>query len=112
MNGHSMPTIAPILDTSLAAPADSAIDIPVGTHRESDGSVTYEKCRDCHLFIDRNDVEEDSDFEIAPFVHLYGECDLCVATDESHDATPGGGRGTIEWWKANGPELMRARFDD
>lgn len=112
MNGNRMPTTAPALDAALATLAAITVDTPVGTHRGPDGSVTYEKCRDCHLFIDRNDSEEDGDFEIAPFVHLYGECDLCVATDESHDATPGGGRGTIEWWKANGPELMQARFDD
>ncbi|BDZ52653.1 hypothetical protein GCM10025867_48940 (plasmid) [Frondihabitans sucicola] len=84
---------------------------PTGIHLEADGTVTYEKCSACHLFVDRNDSFDDDD-TLAPYVHLYGECDLCVETDESHEARPGGGRGTLDYWKANGPDLMKARFDE
>lgn len=80
-----------------------------GIRLETDGTLTYEKCRDCHLFIDVNDVEYDDD-TLAAYVHLFGECDLCVETDESHEARPGGGRGTLDYWKANGPDLMKVRF--
>lgn len=69
-----------------------------------------EKCNDCHLFIEPNSSFDD-DPTLAEYVHLYGECDLCTATDETHEARPGGGVHPISWWREHGPALMRARFE-
>jgi hypothetical protein len=82
-----------------------------GIQENEQGELLYEKCADCHLFIDENAAYEPGS-PWAQYVHLFGECDLCVATDESHEARPGGGHGTLDWWKANGPLLMRLRFVD
>lgn len=71
----------------------------------------YEKCSECHLFVERNDDAEQDPMLVA-YLHLYGECDFCVATDESHEANPGGGTRPLSWWREHGPELMRARFED
>jgi len=94
------------MDTTLA-PAPPFLD--TDSRLSPAGAAVYEKCRDCHLFIEENDTGGDP--EIAPFVHLYGSCDACAETDASHAATPGGGHATLAWWKANGPALMRARFE-
>lgn len=71
---------------------------------------TYEKCADCHLFIESNSSAED-DPAAAPYDHLTrgDESDGSVA--ETHDARPSGERGSLPWWRANGPAEMVARFD-
>lgn len=73
--------------------------------------VEYEKCLDCHLFVEPNDDFE-NDPTLAAYLHLYGECDFCTATDDSHEAKPGGGTHPLSWWREHGPALMRARFED
>lgn len=76
----------------------------------ADNAPEYEKCADCHLFVDDNPSHEPGD-GLAPYVHLMGGCDFCVATDETHEARPGGGSHSLAWWKEHGPALMRIRFD-
>lgn len=71
----------------------------------------YEKCSECHLFVERNDDAEQNQ-SLAEYLHLYGDCDFCAATDDSHEAKPGGGIHPLSWWREHGPELMRARFED
>lgn len=71
----------------------------------------YRKCRDCHLFVEENSSREE-DPEVAEYVHLYGECAHCERVATSHNAIPEAGPGqTLDYWKADGPEIMRLRFD-
>lgn len=71
---------------------------------------THEKCADCHLFIEPNASTGDGS-DVAPYDHLTrgDEGDESVAG--THDARPSGQRGSLAWWRANGPAEMVARFD-
>lgn len=78
------------------------------------GDPVFDRCAYCHLLVDENPayVEGAPEGEQnARWDHLAGECDFCVATDESHEAVPMGTPHPVSWWRENGPELMRARFD-
>ena len=68
---------------------------------------TYEKCRECHLFIEEN---VDSGPDIAPFVHLTRGDAADDAIDETHEAKSSGEIHTLAYWRKNGPDKMRERF--
>lgn len=68
--------------------------------------ILYEKCAGCHLFVEDNDSGED----FAPFVHLDRGDESDDRITETHDATPSGERFSLNYWKNNGPDAMRARF--
>lgn len=76
----------------------------------------YEKCADCHLFVEPNESAFDSDGnritapEIAGYVHLHRGDDADEALDESHEARPSGMKATLSTWRVYGPEAMRERF--
>lgn len=70
----------------------------------------YEKCADCHLFIEPNASVED-DPGVAAYDHLERGDTSDASITENHDARPSGTRGTLPWWRANGPAEMVARFD-
>ena len=64
----------------------------------------------CPFFIEVNSSYEDDPDNIAPWVHLTrgDEADDAL---EDHDATPGR-VAALSWWKANGPERVKARFTE
>lgn len=72
--------------------------------------VLYQKCRDCHLFVEPNDVDVEDG--IAPYVHLHRGDDADEAIEESHQAQPSGLLATLDVWKQFGPPAMRVRFTD
>lgn len=99
--------------------ADQAISLgaePEGWDDEEDldeeGATLYQKCKDCHLFIEENYVEPGNPHGYAPYVHLHRGDEADEAIDESHEATPSGMKATLDTWKACGPVEMRQRFDD
>ena len=67
----------------------------------------YEKCSFCHLFVELN---EDSDPDIAGFIHLTRGDDADDLIESTHDAQPSGMRATLDTWKTYGPIEMRERF--
>lgn len=73
----------------------------------------YEKCADCHLFVELNASFADStpEFPIAEYVHLHRGDVHDEALDATHEARSSGILRTLNWWKDNGPYAMRARFD-
>jgi hypothetical protein len=75
----------------------------------------YEKCADCHLFVEPNDVEAHWELgaresDIAPYIHLHRGDEADEAIDESHEATPSGMKANLATWKAYGPLAMKRRF--
>jgi len=72
--------------------------------------TSYEKCRLCWHFIERNDTDPE-DFAgtgivVAEYVHLdNGEI------EHDHDAEPSGDRQTLAAWKQQHPELFRSYPD-
>lgn len=74
-------------------------------------NTLYEKCADCHLFVEPNGAADD-DPTLAPFVHLHRGDAADEALDASHEARPSGMRTNLAVWRAYGPEPMRARFTD
>lgn len=70
----------------------------------------YEKCRDCHLFIEPNWAWAAGE-NIAAFDHLHRGDDADEAIVFTHEATPSGQVAPIPVWREFGPEAMRARFD-
>lgn len=71
--------------------------------------VLYERCKHCHLFVERNEVDGQG---IAAFVHLHRGDEADEALDDSHEAEPSGELATLSVWRRYGPALMRARFDE
>lgn len=69
----------------------------------------YEKCHDCHLFVEPND---DTVPGTAGYVHLCGDDTEDEALDASHDARPSGMQATLAVWQSYGPPAMRARFEE
>ena len=72
--------------------------------------ATYEKCADCHLFIEENDTGGDA--SLAEYVHLHRGDEADDALDASHEARPSGQIKTLDTWKRTGPPEMIARFKD
>jgi len=74
----------------------------------------YEKCADCHLFVEPNAAVSDFDTSegIAPFDHLHRGDEADEALVWSHEARPSGMRANLATWRAYGPPEMRLRFDD
>lgn len=71
----------------------------------------YEKCADCHLFVEPNDVEPiEGMSDIAPYIHLHRGDEADEALDETHEAKPSGMKANIATWKAYGPQAMKERF--
>lgn len=79
-----------------------------------DAEHLYEKCADCHLFVEVNAAAEDFDpsENIQPFDHLHRGTPEDEALDSSHEPRPSGMKATLATWRAYGPEAMRARFTD
>lgn len=76
----------------------------------TDDVVLYEKCADCHLFIDDNNAYTDDVPNIARWIHLSRGDEADEAIEGTHDAAPSGMLATLSAWRAYGPEAMRARF--
>jgi len=70
----------------------------------------YEKCANCHLFVEENSAFDGGEI-IAPFIHLARGDDDDEAIENDHDATPSGQKRTRAWWRKNGPLPLRARFE-
>ncbi len=68
----------------------------------------YEKCRDCHLFVEPNEASGEG---IAPYVHLHRGDEADEALDGSHEPEPSGMIATLTAWQTYGPPEMRERFD-
>jgi hypothetical protein len=66
----------------------------------------YEKCAECHLFVERNDANG-NDPDLAEYVHL----DRDDSADSDHEARPSGQRANLAAWHVFGPAAMRARFE-
>lgn len=71
--------------------------------------VTYEKCRDCHLFVEPNDAYTEGS-NIAPFVHLARDNVADQRLDENHEPFPSGMKANLNTWRVLGPVAMRERF--
>ena len=69
----------------------------------------YEKCRDCHLFVDENYAHEPGS-EIAPFVHLARGNAADEKLDADHEPVPSGMKANLATWRVFGPVAMRERF--
>jgi len=72
--------------------------------------LIYEKCAECHLFIEQNPVKAGPG--IAPYIHLDRGDDADELITSTHDATSSGMRATLATWKVFGPPAMRERFID
>lgn len=86
----------------------------------------YEKCKDCHLFVERNssvsvavpwDQIEDDEWRrladaqmLAPWEHLHRGDEPDTLLDESHEAWPSGQKATLSTWREFGPLPMIKRF--
>lgn len=72
----------------------------------------YEKCTECHLFVEKNPSYEDStpDFPIAEYLHLHRGDENDNLIDESHEPKPSGMIHDLDYWKKFGPEEMKERF--
>lgn len=74
----------------------------------------YEKCAQCHLFIELNpdhfDIDSNPVAGIAMFEHLHRGDAADEAIVSTHEATPSGQIHTISEWQSIGPAKMRARF--
>lgn len=74
----------------------------------------YEKCAECHLFVEPNNAFDGQWPEdmggIAPYVHLARGDEIDEPIDESHDAKPSGEVATLRTWMRHGPAPMRDRF--
>lgn len=70
----------------------------------------YEKCADCHLFVEPNEALGEAQSGIALFIHLHRGDEADEALDESHEAKPSGMKATLATWRAYGPPKMRERF--
>jgi len=75
----------------------------------SGGRGLYEKCSDCHLFVEPNYATPREG--VAPYVHLHRGDEADEALDESHEARPSGMFANLAAWRAYGPQAMRLRFD-
>lgn len=75
-----------------------------------EGVLLYEKCRDCHFFVDDNPAWEPGAVSIARWMHLSrGDAEDDRWT-EDHDAMPSGQIASLSVWREFGPPLMRQRF--
>jgi hypothetical protein len=75
------------------------------------GELFYEKCADCHLFVEPNDVEPVKGVDdIALYIHLHRGDEADEAIDETHEAKPSGMKANLATWKAYGPQKMKERF--
>lgn len=93
--------------------------------------VLYEKCAECHLFVEPNDANicwvcdgHGSHIggkctecggtgrigDIAPYTHLHRGDVPDERLDESHEAKPSGMKATLSTWQVYGPSAMRERF--
>lgn len=66
----------------------------------------YEKCAECHLFVEPNDQGP----EFAQFIHLHRGDYADERLDETHEARPSGLKATLDTWQVYGPSAMRERF--
>ena len=71
----------------------------------------YEKCSECHLFVEYNSEHED-DLMLAEYLHLHRGTADDEALDSTHEARSSGILHTVDYWMEHGPHAMRARFRD
>lgn len=75
----------------------------------------YEKCAECHLFVEPNSSHDSADPEyaatLAEYVHLHRGDKADDELDASHEARPSGEIANLTQWRMYGPEAMRARFN-
>ena len=69
----------------------------------------YEKCRDCHLFVEPNSAYTPGSL-LAPYIHLARDNAADEAIENTHEAVPSGMRANLATWKVYGPVAMRERF--
>ena len=93
---YFLPLVAPELDELPGA-------------RDSQNDVEYEKCRDCHLFVEPNPSYGPPSPGIAEFVHLSRGNDADERL-EDHEAVPSGMKANLATWQVFGPVAMRERF--
>ncbi len=77
------------------------------TTRQIGTIIDYTQCRGCHLFVEPN---HGSDPHEAQWIHLSRGDDADEKIENTHDAGPGAESHPLDWWRANGPAAMRARF--
>lgn len=70
--------------------------------------MIYEKCRDCHLFVEPNPSYEGLP-DIAQFIHLHRGNPADEKYDE-HEPIPSGMKANLATWRVFGPRKMRERF--
>lgn len=73
-----------------------------------DADTLYEKCAECHLFVEPNDQPLGQGFAL--YIHLHRGDEADEALDETHEALPSGQKANLATWKAWGPQAMRERF--
>ncbi len=67
----------------------------------------FTKCNNCHLFVELNHGAGPDE---AQWIHLSRGDDADEKIECTHDAGPGADSHPLNWWRANGPAAMRARF--
>jgi hypothetical protein len=100
-----------ILAHAYSGVEDDVLDEPEAVY---DGTVNpdvplYERCAECHLFVEPNDSYEPG-LGIAEYLHLHRGNREDELLDETHEAKPSGERRDLAYWKQHGPHAMRARF--
>src|SRR5690606_9199057 len=75
----------------------------------TNATTLYEKCADCHLFVEKND-DYQPDSGIAEYAHLHRGDEADEELDGSHEARPSGMKANLPAWKEFGPPAMLKRF--
>lgn len=70
----------------------------------------FVKCAECHLFVEKNYT--DGDTELAEYIHLDRGDEADEAITETHDAQPSEPARTLEYWQEFGPLEMKQRFGE
>lgn len=112
---HDLPTLKTYLAdlrTRIERLCDPHDDLFVDYTMSDDGTL-YEKCLNCHLFIEYNSehggINYDRD-DIAEYVHLHRGTPEDEAIDYTHEAKSSGMKATLATWRQFGPPEMVARF--
>ncbi len=79
------------------------------TTRQINTIAVFTQCASCHLFVEPN---HGADPDEAQWIHLSRVDDADEKIEGTHDAEPSAESHPLEWWRANGPAAMRARFTD
>lgn len=71
--------------------------------------VLYEKCRDCHLFVEPNVAYDDAP-GTAEYMHLARGNAIDERLDADHEPRPSSMKANLATWRVFGPLAMRERF--